>query len=386
MRILVLHHFYAVRGGENVVVESEVDALRARGHSTVLLSTRAEELPLGGAAHLLLVAANPFSAARLERALDEHRPDVVHVHNLFPGWGASALQVLIRRRQIAVQTLHNARYLCPVGTQVRAGARCTECAGGDYSPAIRYGCFRDSSIQSGFYALALARIHASGLVQKAFARIICVSHAQREVHAAAGFPREQLVVRGHFAAMPPEARDPEPGWGLFAGRVEREKGFDVLGEAMLRAPGIRLRVAGDGSARRRWERVLGDRVEWLGWLSRERVAHELGRAAFGVMPSLAESFGLFVLEAFANGRPVVASDAGGLRELVSHEVTGLVSPAGEVDGLAANLTRFVDQPELARTMGARARQVAADEHSERVRMEQLEQIYQGILAAPAVAG
>lgn len=362
-----------------MVVGAEVDALRARGHTVTLLCTRGTDLPQGGALHLLLVAGNPLATRALARALDEHEPDIVHVHNLFPGWGPAALSVLIQRRQPAVQTLHNVRYLCPAGTQLRGGAHCTECSVHGYWSAVRYGCFRGSRVQSGFYALAMARIAKDRMLERAFGRVICVSQHQARIHQEAGLPREKLVVKGHFVRGVPATSDPDPACGFFAGRVETEKGFDVLAEALVRTPGMRLRVAGDGSGRRRWAPVLGDRVEWLGWLPHERIAHEMGRAGFCVMPSLSESFGLTALEAFACGRAVIASDAGGLGELVTHAETGLVSAAGDVDGLVRNLVRITQQPEEARRMGENARRLALERFGERANMDQLEDIYRGVM-------
>ncbi len=109
----------------------------------------------------------------------------------------------------------------------------------------------------------------------------------------------------------------EPPEILFAGRLSREKGILELVEA---ARGHKLVVAGDGPLR---ARVPGS----LGWLPPDELASLYARAAVVACPSHREGFGVACAEAMAHGRAVVASDVGGLRDLVVDGETGLLGPA-----------------------------------------------------------
>lgn len=145
----------------------------------------------------------------------------------------------------------------------------------------------------------------------------------------------------------PEAEPPEI---LFAGRLSREKGILELVEA---ARGHELVVAGDGPLRAQVPQACG-------WLPHEELERLYDRAAIVACPSRREGFGVVCAEAMAHGRAVVASDVGGLRDLIVDGETGLLVPPGDVPALRAALERLLGDPELRRRLGAAARERAAE--------------------------
>lgn len=138
---------------------------------------------------------------------------------------------------------------------------------------------------------------------------------------------------------------------LFAGRLDREKGCDVLLAAFARAvqglPEARLRIAGRGPEREplaaQAARLgISDRVEFLGWLDALRLEQELSRTWSLVVPSLwAEPLGLVAVEAVLRAVPVIASAEGGLAEVVEPGVSGLLVPNGNSEALAESLGRLL---------------------------------------------
>lgn len=155
-----------------------------------------------------------------------------------------------------------------------------------------------------------------------------------------------------------------------AGRLEVQKGFDLVIDALARLwpghPSLRLVVAGDGPARPALEeqaRALGvdDAVEFRGWVSPGEVPALLQSAAVVVMPSRDhEFFGLVALQAAQVGRPVVASSLGGLPEVVVDGTTGVLFPPGDAAALAAAVGALLDDPARAARMGAAARRRAVE--------------------------
>jgi glycosyltransferase involved in cell wall biosynthesis len=138
----------------------------------------------------------------------------------------------------------------------------------------------------------------------------------------------------------------EPPEILFAGRLAAEKGILELVEA---TQGRRLVVAGDGPLR--------DRVpQALGWLPPQELAMLYARAAVVACPSHREGFGLACAEAMSHGRAVVASDVGGLRDLVIDGETGLLVPPRDIPALRSALERLLADRELRRRLGANARE------------------------------
>ena len=147
--------------------------------------------------------------------------------------------------------------------------------------------------------------------------------------------------------VPAEIAEPdEPPHVLYAGRLSPEKGVLELVEA---AQGLPLVVAGDGPLR---DRVPGA----LGWVAHDELLRLYERAAVVACPSHREGFGVACAEAMAHARPVVASNVGGLRDLVVDGETGLLVPPGDAEALRAALERLLGDAELRRRLGEAGRE------------------------------
>lgn len=177
-------------------------------------------------------------------------------------------------------------------------------------------------------------------------------------------PAARCRVLRNPVPLPPLPARPRAGRVLFLGRLWREKGIDDLLAAAARiAPGIpelRLVCAGDGDVGRvgAAARSLGlaDRIELPGWLDGDPKAAALREAAVFVLPSYAEGLPMGVLEAMAQGVPVVATDVGGVREALGE--AGLLVPAGDVAGLAEALAALLQDPARAARLGRAGRERA----------------------------
>jgi YD repeat-containing protein len=158
------------------------------------------------------------------------------------------------------------------------------------------------------------------------------------------------------AAPEPRPARAEPPSVLYASRLVAEKGVDTLLDAAARLPaGVRVRLAGSGRLEEAVRsRVAAERlpVDVLGPLPPSEVATELRAAAVAVLPALWwENCPMAVLEAAAQGVPVVATAVGGIPELVDDGSTGLLVPPGDADALAGALTRLLDRSGEADRMG-----------------------------------
>jgi glycosyltransferase involved in cell wall biosynthesis len=167
----------------------------------------------------------------------------------------------------------------------------------------------------------------------------------------------------------PPAPLPARPTALFVAALERYKNIDGLAAAWRllagRVPDARLVVVGRGSRRSVVEQLVADfpdRIVHHEWLEPEEVAAALDDATALVLPSWPEGMGRVVIEAFARGRAVVATDAGGIPDLVTDGVEGLLVPPADVPALAAALERVLSERELAERLGAAARRRYADWH------------------------
>jgi glycosyltransferase involved in cell wall biosynthesis len=183
----------------------------------------------------------------------------------------------------------------------------------------------------------------------------------REVEELVGLPQGSVITihNGVPDGSPRSAESPRPGPLIGAlGRLEPQKGFDVLIRALVEIERGNLVLIGEGSERASLEelaRRLGvdDRVDWIGWSDDARSYLE----TFDVFafPSRFEGFPLAVLEALLAQRAVVATDVGSVSEAVRHEETGLVVPADDPRALAAAVRRLLDDAPLRRRLGERGR-------------------------------
>jgi N-acetyl-alpha-D-glucosaminyl L-malate synthase BshA len=125
---------------------------------------------------------------------------------------------------------------------------------------------------------------------------------------------------------------------------------------------------------------LGERVTFLG--ERDALPELLAPACVFVLTSRSESFGLSALEAMSCGTPVVATQAGGVGEVVEHGVSGLLSGVDDLDGFAANLAALLFDPQRARAMGLVARQQAVERFARERIVERYVELYRRVLARP----
>ena len=195
-------------------------------------------------------------------------------------------------------------------------------------------------------------------------------------HARACLPdecrRHVTIVRcgldSTFLADGPEV-SPQPARFVTIARFEPRKRHDLLLDAFatLResTPHATLSLVGDGPLRAQVaaqaDRIGG--VELFGWGGHATVQRELLRAACLVLPSDAEGLPIVIMESLAMRRPVIATDVGGVRELVTNGETGWLTPPGDGPSLLSAMTRACQSPPtLLTAMGARGRKIVLDRH------------------------
>jgi glycosyltransferase involved in cell wall biosynthesis/predicted metal-dependent phosphoesterase TrpH len=189
-------------------------------------------------------------------------------------------------------------------------------------------------------------------------------------------------VKGDREAYPGEVKV------LYAGRMTREKGVDLLAEAFLRArrsePRLHLLLAGGGPEEAELRQRLGNRATFLGWLEGEDLARAYASADVFLFCSQTDTYGQVVLEAGASGLPVIAVAEGGPATLIENNHTGLLCNA-DADHLAGALLRLSASPLLRRRLGT-AGVSAARGRSWRRSLEQLGAGYGRALGAAGLGG
>lgn len=347
MRLLFLSVHYGTVGGVRLIIDALARAGRAAGHEvSAVVEGDAASFP-GPAYEVRLY---PFP----ERARDLRR--LRHFARKFPPRTAR-LVAAVRRAAPDVVSVHCMRRYAPYAAALR---RLTGI------PQVLN--LQEAAMPPGATENAgLFRL----LVRAADAVAACSREAAAYAHDVGGAARVELVPNGYD---PGELREVAPfahplPYVLGLGRLEAQKGFDVLIEAHARLgrPDLDLLLAGEGSARAALEglvraRGTGDRVRFLGSTDRPASLALLRGAAVVACPSRFEGLPLVCIEALAAGRPVVATAVNGIPELVHDGETGLLVPPDDPAALAAALARLLDAPELAARLAAQGRLQAERDH------------------------
>src|SRR3989440_4268581 len=343
MKVVVAHNRYssAQPSGENTVVDAEIAQLRAAGVEVVPFLRSSDEIgALPASAKLLLPLGpivSPSSVKALKTLIAEQEPDVLHLHNPYPLISPWIVRTAHAHGLPVVQTVHNYRQVCAPGLYFRDGRICTDCKGRAFPlPAVVHNCYRGSKAQSAVMATALT-VHRG--TWRSVDRYIALTDAIAAHLRDYGIPGERIVVKPNALADPGPPAPLGEGF-LFAGRLSPEKGLGLLLEAWARHPEGTLgtlRIAGDGPLRPLAEAAAGARsdVVFLGPQTPEGVRAARRDSAvvlatstwYDVLPTV-------ILEALADGRPVLGTDLGGIPYLIGD--AGWTVPA-TVDALAAAL-------------------------------------------------
>jgi len=393
VKLLLVHNYYREHGGEDDVFASERDLLQRHGHETVEYVRHNDEIrlysPLRQASLALRTTWAWDSYAAFEDLLRRHRPALAHFHNTFPLISPAAYYACQRAGVPVVQTLHNARLLCPQSNYYRDGRICQDCFGKTIPwPGALHGCYRGSRAQSAVVAAMLGVHNRRRTFHKQVDAYIVGSEFYRGLFLQAGFPAERLHVKPHFVAHDPGVGAPNGGYALFVGRLAPEKGADLLLEAWNEVRDVPLKIRGDGTleAKARAHAAQNPRIELLPRLAMDDYLALVRRARFLVWPSFGyyETFGRVAIEAFAAGVPVLASDVGANAELVRDGITGMHFRAGDARDLAVKVRWMWEHPQDTHAMGRSARAQYEREFTAERNYEILMQIYRTTLAGRGI--
>jgi glycosyltransferase involved in cell wall biosynthesis len=382
-RVLVLHNRYRIPGGEERYAAQLVELLGRRAGSGELFERSSTETgAISAASGLLRGGLRPDEVAD---AVRQSKATIVHAHNIHPTLGHRALAAGREAGAATILHLHNYRLFCAVGTVWRDGADCTECAPRKMKQGLAHNC-RGSLPEAAVYAAGLAR-GQEPLIAAVDRFAAPVSQLGDDL-AGLGFDLPLTVLPSWLpdAEFVSESQAGEGEYALFVGRISTEKGI-LVAIAAAAESGVPLRIAGDGPDALRARRLVDELsapVDFLGRIDGQALVAARMGAAFQVLPSeWREVLPLAALEALAAGLPLLTSDRGGLPELTEPE---LVTPAGDVSGLATEMRRLIDDPAARAGYGALALARARERYSEAAFVPRLEALYNEALTARASAG
>lgn len=400
MKVLLINKFFYPKGGAEVSFLKTADLLEQRGHRVSFFAMDHPLNPpspfaeyfvshvefdehLGGFRQVTAAARLLYSLEarrNLRRLLERERPDMAHLHNIYHQISPSIIDVLWKRKIPTVMTLRDYKLTCPVYTHLSNGKVCEKCVGGRYYHVVSNRCTKGSLLKSSLNMLEMYLHHKVLRIYEKVDMFISPSRFLLEKTKEMGFAGE-LIYLPNFVNC--KEYDPLPDWKekhiVYFGRLSKEKGLLTLLEA-IKGLDVQLKIIGEGPEREtlknkaKTERIKN--VLFLGYRKDRELTEEIRNSMFAVLPSeWYENNPRSIIEAFALGKPVVASRIGGIPELVKDKETGLLFTPGDPRDLREKIQWFLRCTDAIVVMGKNARQFVERELNPESHYTGLMQIY-----------
>lgn len=358
-KVLIVHNYYQIPGGEDTVVENEKRLLEENGHEVVLYTRHNSELKTMSKFQKLLL---PFSTIfnlrtyrEVRKLISEKKIDVIHVHNTLNLISPSVYYAGFSKKIPVVQTVHNFRFLCPGATFFRDGHICEECLDNGLKCAIKYKCYRNSRIQT-FACVISTKIHRALRIYGKLNYICLTEFNKDKLLNLKQIKEENIYVKPNYVKISAGStiNHNRKHQIVYAGRLDKLKGVEFLLEAWneLKNSDLKLIICGTGPLEDWCKEYIADHklnnVEMRGFVSNYDVKKILSESEALILPTQwYEGFPMTILEAFSVGTPVLGSDMGNVGKLIRKDVNGRLFSPTDKSQLLDSLQKFnIDYDEV----------------------------------------
>lgn len=328
-KVLMVHNYYQIPGGEDTVVANEKKLLEEHGHRVVLYTRHNNELK--GMSKLQKLALpfttifNPRTYRDVKRIIAEENIEIVHVHNTLNLISPAVYYAAVRMRVPVVQTIHNFRFLCPGATFYRDGHICEDCVNNGLKCAVKHKCYRGSRSQTLICVLSTWIHRHTGILRKI--NYICLTEFNKDrILQIKQIDPENVFIKPNFTfrkQVTNEYAGSLKDFYLYIGRIEEIKGIRVLIEAFRKISEKKIVLAGQGPMKQEYEGK--DRnIIFLGQVMHDDLLSILSNAKAVILPSQTyEGFPMVIPEAFSLSIPMIVSDIGNNGILIRDGENGL---------------------------------------------------------------
>ncbi len=421
MKILLINYRYFVSGGPERYMFNVQNALTTAGHQVIPFSVSypmnvASEYsgyfvpPLdesgsvyfnehssGLKTHLKTIE-RLFYSKEVERALlklvDDVKPDVAYVLHYLRKLSPSILVALKKRKIPVVVRLSDYQMLCPQAHCLRDNLPCEKCVSGSLLPSIRHKCVKGSAIAS-VLNFAATKFHLAMGYFDSIERFVVTNEFAKSMMLKGGYGADRLVVIPTFtdANLSARASGQNRVRITYLGRLDPTKGVDILVRAFLLmcdagcSGDIKLAIIGEGTKdyvdslmEMAQTHESGSRIEFTGKLDKAGVDQYLASSLLSVVPSRwYENLPNSVLESYAVGTPVVASNIGSLPELVTAGRTGELFESGNAEDLTLKLSTLTEDRARLESMGEACIKVVKSKYSREAHLAKLENLFATVI-------
>ena len=340
MKVLLIHNFYTLSGGEDAVFRQEAELLSSKFEVSTL-TFRNKEGILGGIQFLLSIY-NIFIIQKVNKKIRDFAPDLIHIHNFHFAAGPILIRIAKKKKIPLIITLHNYRLLCPSTTMTDGDFVYTNSLNKTFPlEAVVKGLYRESRMLT-FWLVLVTWFHYKlgtwGMVD----RYLALTSFSKNLFSSnvIGINPNTILIKPNFV-LDYEGKQPlRLKHFLFVGRLSGEKGIRTLLKSFSKSKLI-LKVAGKGPLESEFlkQSQQNSNIISLGALGPSDVRTEMLTCSALIFPSVwFEGMPMTILEAFSTGTPVIASNLGNMADMIIDGYNGLLFKAGDTNDLISKVS------------------------------------------------
>ena len=396
MKILLVHKFFHITGGAEVFFFETARVLKNNGHELAYFSTKNKlnkktkyekyfvEPPKFDLASIGKMIYSKEAKKKFAKLLDDFKPDIVHVFGIFTHISPSILEAAKERKIPVVMSGNDYKHICPNYKLFHHGELCEKCRGGKFYEAVLNCCCHNSIIYSAASALEAYVQEGFNMVRKNVDIFLFssdfIAHKTEEFWGKNNFKWRKMINQIETKLI--EVKTVKSDYVLYLGRLTEEKGVEKLITTMKNMPNVRLKIAGDGPEKNKLKKMATNNVQFLGWKNGEEKDKLIRESRMVVVPSeWYENFPNVIIEAFMLGKTVVASNRGGIPEMVKSRRFGTLYNPDEEMALEKAIKFLWKRPLLTKKMGFAARKYVIEEFGDKKFYDNLMETYREMVSS-----
>lgn len=387
-KVLLVHNFYQIPGGEDTVFNNEKKLLEDNGHEVIVYTRDNKKTSKFNFLEKLGYPLNSIFSLKtyneVKKIILDYHIDIVHVHNTWPLISPSVYYAACHSNVPVIQTVHNFRLLCPGGTLYHNGKIFEESLYIGLRSAIKQKVYKKSFIHTLISATTLKIHRIMGTYKKV--NYIFLTEFNKKKHLELNTEKHTIIddrmafIKPNFVnidrnVMPSDKRKNQ---FVFVGRLDKLKGIDLLLKTWKDIKDSNLIICGTGPEEETCRKFIKEKglsnIHMTGLISNDKAREIIAESRALILPTQwYEGFPMTIVESFAVGTPIIGSNIGNVGDLIKDGITGLKFKFDSSESLKEAILRFNQLDE--KKLSANAYQTFIDNYSAEVNYQILIDIY-----------
>lgn len=402
MKILMVNKFHYLKGGSEKYYFDLAKLLEENGHEVAFFSMKneknirtdnkeyfADEIDLNSNNKLkaLEVIYSKKNKKKMEEALEDFKPDIVHLNNFQRQLSASIIKPMKKKDIPIVFTSHDVQAICPAIIMLDSNKDiCEACMNGKYTNCIKKKCIKGSGLKSILGAVEGMYYRIKKIYKKRIDCIITPSEFYKTKLMEDGIEENKIKVLHNFIDIKQyDVETKDEGYALYFGRLSKEKGILNLINAFSRTENGMLYIAGEGEEKENIKKLidenkLNDRIRLLGFLNPDKMKEYIRKCKFVVVPSIwYENCPYSIMETLAIGKPIIGSNIAGIPELVQDNINGFTFKYNNIEELTEKMQKLFTDDSLIEEFSKKSKEICKELYSKEFYYNELMNIYNSLL-------